>query len=169
MTHIENSPEAIAQQLMEVMMCSMKSSQSPMVQLTNKFDLTLSQLKIMFIIDDADHPLALHEIASATMLSLPAAGRAVDALHRSKLVSRTEDENDRRVKRVALTEVGQDAADQISEARLNALGKLFVDLTEEERTAFAEALAPVHQNLPQRLAALEDSPHANDIEMEAAR
>jgi DNA-binding MarR family transcriptional regulator len=164
---IDNSPEAIAQQLMDVVTCSMKSGGGPMIQLTTKFDLTLSQMKIIFIIDGADHPLALHEIAGASSLSLPAAGRAVDALLRNELVSRNEDENDRRVKRVALTEVGQDAADQISEARLEAMRKLVVDLSEEERSAFAAALVPVLENLPTRLAALEDSP--NEIEMEVAQ
>jgi len=142
-----------------------------MMELTSKFELTLSQMKIIFVIDGADHPLALHEIASATTLSLPAAGRAVDALHRNKLVTRSEDEHDRRVKRVTLTETGQNAADQITEARLEAMRRLVVDLTDEERSAFAAALVPVMENLPARLAALEapDPKSPEPLEMEAAR
>lgn len=158
MTSIDSSSEAIARQLMEVVTCALKSGSGPMMELTNKFDLTLSQLKIIFIIDNSERPLALHEIATASTLSLPAAGRAVDALHSNKLVSRTEDQNDRRVKRVALTGDGQNAADQISEARVEALRELFVDLTPNARAAFAAALSPVLENLPTRNFAPETSP-----------
>jgi DNA-binding MarR family transcriptional regulator len=144
---IGNSPEAVSQRLVDMFHALMKSSQGPVFELSSKFDLTLSQLKILMILGNSERALALHEIAEASVLSLPAAGRAVDALLRHDLVSRREDVLDRRVKRVELTQAGRKATGRVAEARLAAVQEAVSQLTADERAAFASALEPLAANV----------------------
>ncbi|QEC50836.1 hypothetical protein FSW04_19020 [Baekduia soli] len=59
------------------------------------------------------------------------------------MVSRREDDADRRVKRLALTEAGQAAVSRIAAARLEGLTRLVAPLTPEQRGALSAALAPL--------------------------
>jgi len=155
-----NSPEVVAERLIGVIHALMQSGQGPILELADRYDLTLTQLKILMLLEGAGSPLALHEIAAGTGLSLPATGRAVDALVRGKLVTRREDECDRRVKRVTLAAKGQEAMGRVATARkrsaMAALGKLESD----ELAALAEALEP--------LAAAHDVPRT-EPELELSR
>ncbi|HEY2637073.1 MAG TPA: MarR family transcriptional regulator, partial [Solirubrobacteraceae bacterium] len=72
-----------------------------------------------------------------------ATSRAVDALYRDGLVSRREDEADRRVKRIALTSAGDAVLDRLGAARRDALTRFASRLTGDERDGLARALAPV--------------------------
>src|SRR5262245_17667747 len=69
-------------------------------------DLSFSQVCTLFTLETSDHPLAVHELAGRLGLSVAATGRAVDALVREGLVSRREDQHDRRIKRISLTGAG---------------------------------------------------------------
>ncbi|MGH2906999.1 MAG: MarR family winged helix-turn-helix transcriptional regulator [Solirubrobacterales bacterium] len=149
MNVITQSPKTVSEQLIAVVHSMMKSSQGPILELTTKYDLTLSQLKILMILANSDEPLALHEIGGASGLSLPAAGRAVDALLRNDLVSRTEDPADRRVKRVALTANGDEATSRVADARLAAVEAAVKQLSDDQRSALGEALAPLIATIPQ--------------------
>ncbi|MGB0872623.1 MAG: MarR family winged helix-turn-helix transcriptional regulator [Solirubrobacterales bacterium] len=149
--NVDHSPEAIAAQMLEFFGTIMRSGQAPLVQAAEQYDLTFSQLKILFILSTCDRPQAVNELAEATTLSLPAAGRAVDAVVRSGLVTRTEDADDRRVKRIALTEHGQRIADEINETRAALVRGLVLKLHDGERRALAEALGPLIAALPERM------------------
>ncbi len=147
----DHSPEAIATQMLEFFGTIMRSGQAPLVQAAERYDLTFSQLKILFILSTSDRPQAVNELAEATTLSLPAAGRAVDAVVRNALVTRTEDAADRRVKRIALTELGQRIADEINETRAALVRGMVLKLNQNERRALAEALGPLVAALPARM------------------
>jgi DNA-binding MarR family transcriptional regulator len=67
----------------------------------------------------------------------------VDALTRAGVVSRREDEADRRVKRLALTPAGTDAVHRIARARVEALTKSVEKLDAAQRDALYAALAPL--------------------------
>ena len=71
-------------------------------------ELTISQLRMMFLLARRGDPSPVHEVADGVGLSLAAAGRAADRLVALGLVDRKEDERDRRVKRLSLTESGRD-------------------------------------------------------------
>lgn len=144
------TPEAIAAQLLEIFGAIMRSGQAPLVQAAEQYDLTFSQLKILFVLSVSERPLSVGEIAEATTLSLPAAGRAVDAVVRHELVTRTEDPDDRRVKRVAMSDLGQRIADEINETRASLVRGLVLKLHETERADLAEALGPLFEALPER-------------------
>lgn len=147
---VDHSPEGIAEQLLDLFGTIMRSGQAPLVQAAERYDLSFSQLKILFVLSMSERPLSVGEIAEATTLSLPAAGRAVDAIVRNELVTRTEDPVDRRVKRVALSQLGKDIAEEINEARASLVRGLVMKLHEPEREALAASLGPLLDALPAR-------------------
>jgi DNA-binding MarR family transcriptional regulator len=79
-------------------------------------------------------------LAEELGVSLGAMSRAVDGLHERGLVQREEDREDRRIKRIALTEAGCSVPRALNEARLSALAELIESLDEEEAQALGEAL-----------------------------
>ena len=121
----------------------MKGDQGELFALIAELDLTMPQMRGLFVIDDADHALALTELAPQMGLSVAAAGRSVDGLVRNGLVSRTEDPADRRIKRLALTDAGRAALERIGEARLVGLRRFAETLGDAERDALAKALEAV--------------------------
>lgn len=123
----------------------MKGDQGELLALVAELDLTLSQMRGLFVLDATDHGLALTELAPQIGLSVAAAGRAVDGMVRTGLVSRSEDPADRRIKRIALTGAGRAALDRINEARLVALRRFAATLHDEQRERLADALAAVFE------------------------
>jgi DNA-binding MarR family transcriptional regulator len=133
--------DPLAADLLGAIMPLIKSSQADVMAATVTFELTLSQLRMMFVLDHAQADLAVNELADQVSLSMAAAGRAVDAMVRSGLLSRREDVDDRRVKRIALTPEGHRAIEQIGTARRRATERFVLALTEEERAALTRAVA----------------------------
>jgi DNA-binding MarR family transcriptional regulator len=135
--------ESLAGDLMQFLGRVMKGDQGELFALIAELDLTMAQMRALFVIDNADHTLALTELAPQVGLSVAAAGRSVDGLVRSGLVSRSEDPADRRIKRLALTAAGRAALERIGEARLAGLRRFAERLGEAERDALARALEAV--------------------------
>jgi DNA-binding MarR family transcriptional regulator len=73
-------------------------------------------------------------------ISAASASRAADGMVRKKLVTRIEDPDDRRVKRLALTAKGQRLADRIISARLAGLEEFARSLEADERQKLESAL-----------------------------
>ena len=71
---------------------------------------------------------------------MPAASRMVDDLVRRGFAQRREDEDDRRMKRVCLTENGRAAIRRLNAARLSGLEQFVNDLKNPERQSLANAL-----------------------------
>jgi DNA-binding MarR family transcriptional regulator len=133
----------LADELVRFLGGVMKNAQSDVFRLVGDMDLTLTQLKMLHILDGVDHELTPSELAEIVHLSPAATGRAVDAMARAGLVSRREDEVDRRVKRLTLTEDGRTAIDRIHAARLEGIRRVVDDLAPGERSALSAALAPL--------------------------
>jgi DNA-binding MarR family transcriptional regulator len=121
----------------------MKGEQGELFALIAELDLTMAQMRGLFVLDAADHGLALTELAPRMGLSVAAAGRAVDGLVRHGFVSRSEDAIDRRIKRLTLTGDGRAALERINEARLVGLRRFAGTLGDAERDALAAGLAAV--------------------------
>jgi len=121
----------------------MKGDQGELFALIAELELTMPQMRAMFVLDNVDHALALTELAPHMGLSVAAAGRAVDGMVRNDLVSRTEDAADRRIKRLALTQHGRAALGRINEARLVGLRRFADTLGDPERAALSQGLAAV--------------------------
>jgi len=103
-------------------------------------ELTISQIKLLHQLEDATRELTLKEAAELVPLSLPAASRTVDDLVRRGIVQRHEDEADRRMKRISLTQAGRGVIRQVNAARMSGLEQFTKTLTEDERRQLAAAL-----------------------------
>jgi DNA-binding MarR family transcriptional regulator len=137
------SIEALAGLLTDFVTHLKKIGEGHAIQLAAGTDLSFSQLCMLFILDQNDHDPALHELAERLGLSVAATGRAVDALAREGMVTRREDEHDRRVKRVRLSESGTQLLLKFAEAHQEGLRKFAGLLTEQERDNLFNALAPI--------------------------
>ncbi len=104
-------------------------------------ELGMTQIKLLHQLEDATRELTLKEAAELVHLSLPAASRTVDDLVRRGMVTRHEDEEDRRMKRVSLTDRGRAVIRELNAARLSGLEQFTHTLTDDERRALAGALA----------------------------
>jgi DNA-binding MarR family transcriptional regulator len=106
-------------------------------------DVTLTQVKLLHVLDrpDADH--TLKDLSEEMSFSLAGASRSIDALHQRGLVDRREDEKDRRMKRVRITGQGQDLLRRLSEMRVAMLAQFVETLTEPERRELLGALSPI--------------------------
>lgn len=132
--------ERVADAMMGFFVRLMHGDQGELFAVVAELDLTLPQMRGLFVLNASERGLALTELAPRVGLSVAAAGRAVDGLVKKQLVSRTEDPDDRRVKRLAITDAGLAAIVRIAEARRDAFRRYAETLGERERTRLAEAL-----------------------------
>ena len=142
------TPEQLADVMARFMMSSMKTAQAEVFHVVEELELSMTQLKILHILDGAERELTPSELAQFVGLSPAATGRAVDALVRAHIVARRDDDADRRVKRLALTPSGTAAVTRIAEARVAALAKVVSKLDADQRDALAAALAPLLPDSP---------------------
>jgi DNA-binding MarR family transcriptional regulator len=105
-----------------------------------ELDLSLTQLKALCTLEDADEGRSVKALGDSLGVSLPAMSRAVDSLHERGLIDRQEDTEDRRVKRLRLTDAGRRVPQALNEARLSALQELISSLAEDEAAALEHAL-----------------------------
>ncbi|HEY5196114.1 MAG TPA: MarR family transcriptional regulator, partial [Solirubrobacteraceae bacterium] len=98
-----------------------------------------------------DEPLSLGALAREVGLSDAAAVRMVDGLLRSGLVVRREDDRDRRVKRITLTEAGDGAVEDLVAAKRDGLERFTQALTPDELHGLSAALEPIVARLGLRL------------------
>ena len=103
--------------------------------------LTFSQIKVLVELDSPDEDARTVTALSEELGISPAsASRAADGLFRKKLVTRVEDPDDRRVRRLALTSRGRELADRIISARLAGLEEFTASLAGDERRKLEAAL-----------------------------
>jgi DNA-binding MarR family transcriptional regulator len=117
----------------------LRSSNDASFALAHEHDLSLSQLRALCLLAEQDDA-PLHELTPGLGLSPQATGRAVDVLVRGGLATRREDERDRRVKRVALTDAGRLAVRRLDDARRDGMHEFVAALEDEQREALARAL-----------------------------
>jgi DNA-binding MarR family transcriptional regulator len=120
-----------------------KSAEADVFRVAAELDLSLSQIRAMFVLSHTERELGLSELAEAVGLSVAATGRAVDVLVRHGLVARQEDADDRRVKRILLTASGQDKIVRLHAARREGLRQFVGTLSAAERDVFSRALEPI--------------------------
>lgn len=137
----------VADQFIALVSALMKGSSAPMVTFVERYDLGFTQLKTMFVLANAFEPLPIGHLAELTGASLPAAGRAVDGLVKHDLVTRTEDPDDRRVKRVELSKLGDESMSEIYERRVEALRGLLDSLSADQVAALGDAIEPLREKL----------------------
>jgi DNA-binding MarR family transcriptional regulator len=118
-----------------------KNCNSDLLEAVGTLELTLTQIKLLHHLEDQPRELTLKEAAELVHVSLPAASRMVDDLVRRGFAQRREDEDDRRMKRVCLTDGGRTVIRRLNGARLSGLELFVKSLTTAERRSLAPALS----------------------------
>jgi DNA-binding MarR family transcriptional regulator len=119
--------------------------------------LTLTQVKTLLMLagPEGEEPYAGRDIAERLEVSLASVSRAVDGLVRSRLVSRVEDAEDRRVRRLSITDKGRRLAGEIVAARMADMEAFTATLTPVQRRKLDAALEAMLDNEEIRAAARE--------------
>lgn len=110
-----------------------------------KAGLSITQVKCLQVLYEADSPLSLGAVSDSLGLSLPAISRAVDALVRRGEVKREEDPRDRRSKLLTVTARGRATCERLLALRLAGIRTFVAELEPGEQQALAHALSPVLQ------------------------
>jgi DNA-binding MarR family transcriptional regulator len=119
----------------------MGGGSSEFFRLMDESGLTFSQVKVLAELDALGEDARTVTVLSEELGISPAsASRAADALVRKKLVTRVEDPDDRRIRRLALTARGRDLVDRIISARLAGLEDFTASLDGDERRKLEAAL-----------------------------
>jgi DNA-binding MarR family transcriptional regulator len=134
------SEQALAADLYALVVYLHKNCNSDLFEAVGALDLSLSQIKLLHHLDDVPDELTLKQGAELVRVSLPAASRMVDDLVRRGFVERNEDAQDRRMKRVRLTDDGRSVIRRLNAARLSGLQDFALNLTDDERRTLAQAL-----------------------------
>ncbi len=106
-----------------------------------ELDLSFTQIKALCALETDGEERSVKALAESLGVSLPAMSRAVDGLFERGFVGREEDTEDRRMKRVRLTDAGRTVPQALNEARQSALQELLGSLGDEEAAALEHALS----------------------------
>jgi DNA-binding MarR family transcriptional regulator len=131
----------LAYRLGAVMLRCLNADGGAALRAIDESGITFTQMKVLVTVSaETAEPYTVRTLAEALGLSDPAASRAVEGLVKRNLVARTEDERDRRVRRLTPTAAGRRLSDGIQAARLEGLGQFAASLSDEERDKLDEAL-----------------------------
>ena len=109
------------------------------VQIAAENDISFTQLKALHALFNA-RELSVKELGDRLGLSVAAMSRAVDGLVQRGMVDRTEDAEDRRIKRLQLTNDGDELVRRLREGRMAGFEEFIDSLSPKERAALAKTL-----------------------------
>ena len=140
------SSRKLAAELLELWHHLMRGSSEQMYALIAELDISITQMKTLHVLAEGGSEVSVKELSDRLGLSLPGASRIVDALMRRGWLERREDPDDRRMKRIGITDAGRVVLERIETARLAGLENYAASLTPEQRTRLSSALS----DLPHR-------------------
>ncbi|MGH3448229.1 MAG: MarR family winged helix-turn-helix transcriptional regulator [Nocardioidaceae bacterium] len=108
-----------------------------------EMDLSFSQARTLFVLAQHCDPVAIHEVADVLGMSVATSGRTIDQLVTQGLVVRREDPDDRRVRRVALSDSGRAMTQKHVDAKRKVLKTFTERLPKHDRECLCEALRPI--------------------------
>jgi DNA-binding MarR family transcriptional regulator len=135
--------QTLARDLLDFVNQLFTAGQRDLFAAMEEADVSVSQVKALKALAEADEPMSLGAVSETLGLSLPAISRSVDGLVRRGLVKREEDPRDRRSKLVTATARGRSTYERLTALRLAGIRGFVADLDLEEQRALADALAPV--------------------------
>jgi DNA-binding MarR family transcriptional regulator len=138
-------PDDLACDLYALVVFLHKNCNADLFAAMGLLEMSITQIKLLHLLEEVDHEVTLKEAAESLPLSLPATSRTVDDLVRRGMLERHEDHEDRRMKRISLTETGRSVSRRLNAARLSGLGQFTQTLGEEERNSLSRALAALLQ------------------------
>jgi DNA-binding MarR family transcriptional regulator len=119
----------------------------PLYVLLEQLNIGLTDLKLLHALAQSPVEPTVKELSERMGLSLPGASRAADALLRRGWVERREDEQDRRMKRLRITDDGRTVLRTVEEARLAGMERLIAQLSPEDRDRLSAAIEPILKTL----------------------
>ncbi|TMK41969.1 MAG: MarR family transcriptional regulator [Actinobacteria bacterium] len=137
------SPAELAAELMTLLAYVHKTSGGGFYALVEELGLSLGQVKALHMLDASEGELAVGELAELLGLSLGATSRNVEQLVRRGYLERREDEHDRRMKRVGLSDSGRELVARLERERLAGLEEFAASLSDSQRRRLCGALAAV--------------------------
>jgi DNA-binding MarR family transcriptional regulator len=140
------SSQRLAAELLELWHHLMRGSSEQMYAVIAQLDISITQMKTLHALSDCTREISVKELSDRLKLSLPGASRIVDALLHRGWVERREDPDDRRMKRIGITDAGREIVERIETARLAGLEQYADALSPEQRTRLSAALS----DLPHR-------------------
>lgn len=106
-------------------------------------DLSFTQARLLFALARHGDPVPIHEVATELRLSVASTGRNVDQLVSQGLVVRREDEHDRRVRRVTLSDSGRAQAQKHVDAKRQGLRAFVRRLPVDQRDQLLASLRQI--------------------------
>jgi DNA-binding MarR family transcriptional regulator len=103
------------------------------------FDFSMVQVAALYMLDEQGEP-TIKQVAEALGRSISATSRLLDQLVERGLIGRREDKQDRRARRVFLTEQGRTFLRTFEQNRADAQLAIMVYLSPEEQTQVAQAM-----------------------------
>jgi DNA-binding MarR family transcriptional regulator len=146
------SPKDLAGELLRLWSHLMRGSSQQMFVVLGELELSMTQMKTLSMLDDCLEEVSVKELSDLLGLSLPATSRTVDGLLRRGFLSRHEDAEDRRIKRVRLTDEGRAVVQRIVTARLQGLEAYASTLSDDQRGQLMAVLLDLphrHQKDPE--------------------
>ncbi len=125
--------------LREWMEESMHRSIHAFFRYSRKSALSISQTNSLFRLYHHG-PSPVNDLADHLGITMPAVSQLLAPLEDSNLIQRLQDPNDRRVKRIALTDQGKQRVQEIMQARHAWLEDLVFSLTPEEKQEILPAI-----------------------------
>ena len=110
------------------------------IRAMDDFELSVAQMGTLMLLD-AEGSSTVSDLANDLGRSLSATSRLLDQMVRRGLVSRQEDEYDRRVKRVTLAERGRELIGRVQRRRAEAQLAVMDALSETDRADVMRAMA----------------------------
>lgn len=135
-----NAAGPLAADLYALVVYLHKNCNADLFEAVGALELSLTQIKLLHHLADCPRELTLGGAAELVHVSLPAASRMVDDLVRRGFLERHEDLEDRRMRRVRLTDEGRAVIRRVNAARLSGLEDFAAGLSGQERKALARAL-----------------------------
>jgi len=131
-------PDTYESSLKNLLEALMRSSMRGFVRFAKERGLSMTQFNTLVFLHHKG-PSAVTDIADELGVSSAAASQMLDRLVQEGYITRTEDQRDRRLKKIVLTEKGEELLDQGLDARQQWIKKLGEALSSSEKDQLATA------------------------------
>jgi DNA-binding MarR family transcriptional regulator len=127
---------------MGVVHALMRGGSRQVFALMEELDLSFTCFKALHaLLEDDSEELSVKQVAERLGVSLPGASRTVENLLQHGMLERREDAEDRRIRRVRVTDHGRDVALRIETARLAGAEQYLAALSPEQRDRLSDVLS----------------------------
>ncbi|HEX2126711.1 MAG TPA: MarR family transcriptional regulator [Thermoleophilaceae bacterium] len=138
-----SSTDALAADMAALWKYLIRAHGTDFFETVGELDLSFTQVRALSILANEIERATLGELGERIGVSLPAVSRAVEGLVRRGYVTRAEDSEDRRFKRVAATDAGRALMERLFELRVAGFGEFVSTLDPADRERLAAAIAPI--------------------------